>query len=129
MVWAAVLVAILGFVLKLITAEPAGWFLVPLAAVAGIYHIVVHTRAARAPGTPGMLAVASNLLLLFAVLLQIDFGGWNCGQTTIDGIAWMLNLRDDKGCTLIRGVPAILLDLLYYVPVAFTWRRLAKYAP
>ena len=47
MVFAAVAVALLGFILKAIAAEPAGWFLVPLAGVAGITHVRVHMQAAR----------------------------------------------------------------------------------
>lgn len=124
MVLAAVVVALLGFILKLIAAEPAGWFLVPLAAVACLYHVSVHIQAARSANPPIRLAALSNVVLLGALLMQIDFGPWNCGQTTIDGVAWNFGWSSEKGCILIRGVPAVLLDLLYYVPVAVTWLRL-----
>jgi hypothetical protein len=74
MVFTAVIVAVVGVVLKLIAADPAGWFLVPLAAVAGVYHVVVHAAAARAPEPPVRLALISDVLLFAAILLQIDFG-------------------------------------------------------
>jgi hypothetical protein len=124
MVGAAVSVALIGFTLKLIAAEPAGWFLVPLAAVAGIYHVRVHAAAARLPNPPRRLAALSNVLLMGALLLQIDFGSWNCGWDTLSGVAWRLGWASEKGCILIRGLPAILLDLAFYIPVAVTWRRL-----
>ena len=89
MVFAAVAVALLGFILKAIAAEPAGWFLVPLAGVAGICHVLVHMQAARSERPPIRLAAISDILLLGALLLQIDFGSWNCGHTTIDGVAWI----------------------------------------
>jgi hypothetical protein len=126
MVFTAVIVAVLGFILKLIAADPAGWFLVPLAAGAGVYHVVVHAAAARAPEPPVRLALASDVLLFAAILLQIDFGSWNCGHTTYDAVAWRLGLTSEYACTLIRGFPAIALDLLYYVPVAVTWARLRQ---
>jgi hypothetical protein len=128
MVPAAVVVALLGVVLKLIAAEPAGWFLVPLAAVAGIYHVAVHAKAAKSANPPGRLAAISDILLLAAVLFQIDFGSWNCGLNTIDGVAWRLGWSSEKGCTLIRGLPAILLDLSFYVPVAVTWWQLRAFS-
>jgi hypothetical protein len=124
MVFAAVAVALLGFILKAIAAEPAGWFLVPLAGVAGIYHVYVHMQAARSERPPIRLAAISDLLLLSALLWQIDFGSWNCGHTTIDGVAWQFGWSSEYGCTLIRGVPAILIDLALYVPAAVTWWRL-----
>ena len=79
MVFAAVAVALLGFILKAIAAEPAGWFLVPLAGVAGIYHVYVHMQAARSERPPIRLAAISDLLLLSALLWQIDFGSYSCG--------------------------------------------------
>ena len=72
--WAAA-VAIIGVILKLITAEPAGWFLVPFAAAAGIYHVVVHARAARVAEPPIRLAAVSDVQLFFAILQQIDLAG------------------------------------------------------
>ena len=124
MVFAAVAVALLGFILKAIAAEPAGWFLVPLAGVAGIYHVHVHMQAARSERPPIRLAAISDILLLGALLLQIDFGSWNCGHTTIDGVAWMFGWSSEYRCTLIRGVPAVLIDLALYLPAAVTWWRL-----
>jgi hypothetical protein len=121
MVFAAVAVALLGFILKAIAAEPAGWFLVPLAGVAGIYHVYVHMQAARSARPPIRLAAISDLLLLSALLWQIDFGSWNCGHTTIDGVAWEFGWSSEYGCTLIRGAPAILLDLAFNLPAAVTW--------
>jgi hypothetical protein len=128
MVFAAVTVAIVGVILKLIAADPAGWFLVPLATAAGIYHVVVHAAAARIPAPPIRLALMSDILLFAAILLQIDFGSWNCGHTTFDAVTWRLGWDAEYRCTLIRGFPAIALDLLYYVPVAATWIRLRQVA-
>ena len=121
MVFAAVAVALLGFILKAIAAEPAGWFLVPLAGVAGVCHVLVHMQAARSERPPIRLAAISDILLLGALLLQIDFGSWNCGHTTIDGVAWIFGWSSEYRCTLIRGVPAVLIDLALYLPVAVTW--------
>ncbi len=128
MVFTAIIVAVVGVILKLIAADPAGWFLVPLAAAAGCYHVFVHAAAARAPAPPVRLALISDVLLFAAILLQIDFGPWNCGHTTFDGVAWRLGWSSEYACTLIRGFPAIALDLLYYVPVALTWARLRQVA-
>ena len=128
MVFTAIVVAVIGVILKLIAADPAGWFLVPLAAAAGVYHVVVHAAAARAPLPPVRLALISDLLLFVGILLQIDFGSWNCGHTTFDAVTWRLGWASEYRCTLIRGFPAIALDLLYYVPVAATWARLRQVA-
>lgn len=74
------------------------------------------------------LAAASDLLLFAAILLQIDFGWtYHCGQTTYDGVCWNLGWSHEKGCTLIRGLPAFVLDLSYYIPVAVTWRQLRRF--
>jgi hypothetical protein len=128
MVFAAAAVAIFGMILKLIAVEPAGWFLVPLAAVACIYHVRIHAIAARAPVPPIGLAAVSDLLLLAAILLQIDFGWtYNCGHTTYNGVAWNLGWSSERICTLTRGLPAFVLDLSYYIPVAVTWRRLRHF--
>lgn len=127
MVFAAAAVAIFGVILKLIAAEPAGWFLVPLAMAAGIYHVRVHSQVARVPTTPAGLAAVSDFLFLAAILPQIDFGWtYHCGQTTIDGVAWNLGWSHEKGCTLIRGLPAFVLDVSYYIPVAVSWRALLR---
>jgi hypothetical protein len=129
MVLSAAAVTIFGLILKLISAEPSGWFLVPLATAAGICHVVVHARAARAVEPPIRLAAISDVLLFAAILLQIDFGWtYNCGHTTYDGIAWNLGWSSEKARTLIRGVPAFALDLAYFIPVATTWRRLRRFA-
>jgi hypothetical protein len=129
MLGTAVAVALIGFTLKAIAAEPAGWFLVPFAAVACIYHVRVHAMAARLPDPPRRLATISNLCLLGALLLQIDFGSWNCGWDTLSGVAWRLGWASEKGCILIRGLPAILLDLALYIPVVVTWVRLRQLQP
>ena len=129
MVFSAAAIAIFGVILKLIAAEPAGWFLVPLAAAAGIYHVVVHARAARVAEPPIRLAAVSDVLLFAAILLQIDFGWtYNCGHTTYNGVAWNLGWSSERICTLTRGLPAFALDLAYYIPVAMTWRRLRRFA-
>ena len=46
MVLAAVVVAVLGVILKLIAADPAGWFLAPLAAAAGVCRSVSEAAGA-----------------------------------------------------------------------------------
>ena len=126
--WAAA-VAILGVILKLIAAEPAGWFLVPLAAAAGVYHVTVHARAARLPQPPVRLAAISDVLLFCAILLQIDFGWtYNCGHMTFNGVAWNLGWSSERVCTLIRGFPAFALDLAFYIPVVISWRQLQRLA-
>jgi hypothetical protein len=128
MVFTAVIVAVIGVILKLIAVDPAGWFLAPLAGVAGVYHVFTHAAAARAPEPPLRLALISDVLLFAAILLQIDFGSWNCGHTTFDAVTWRLGWDSEYRCTLIRGFPAIALDVLYYVPVAATWARLRQVA-
>jgi hypothetical protein len=129
MVLAAVVVALLGFILKLMAVEPAGWFLVPLAAAMCIYHIRVHVQAAGSANPPRRLAALSDILLLGALLLQIDFGfSYNCGHSTIDSVAWKFGWSSELGCTLTRGLPAILLDLTYYIPVVVIWSRLRTYS-
>jgi hypothetical protein len=104
-------------------------FLVPLAAAAGIYHVAVHSRLARATELPIRLAIVSDVLLLAAILLQIDYGWtYHCGHTTYDGVAWNLGWGFQRPCTLIRGLPAFVLDVAYYIPVAITWRKLQRFA-
>lgn len=125
MLGAAILVALAGLAMKIIAAHPASWALVPLAAAACIYHVRVHARAARAPNSPGRLAALSNVCLFGALMLQIDFSpGYNCAWDTLSGVEWRLGLASEEGCILLTGVPAILLDLALYIPVAITWRRL-----
>jgi len=129
MVALAAAVAIFGVILKFIAAEPAGWFLVPLAAAAAICHVVVHAQAARVAQPPVRLAAISNMLLFAAILFQIDFGWtYNCGHTTYDGVAWSFGWSSEYRCTLIRGFPAFALDLAFYIPVAVTWRQLRRFA-
>jgi hypothetical protein len=42
--------------------------------------------------------------------MQIDFSySYNCGHTTIDGVAWIFGWSSEYRCTLIRGVPAVIL--------------------
>jgi hypothetical protein len=124
MLVAAVIVAVLGFLLKLISAETGGWFLVPLAGAAGIFHVYVHAKAADSPNPSGRIAALSNVFLLGAMLLQIDFGGGNCGWDTLTGVAWRLGMSNDMGCVPLNGVPAILLDIAFYIPAAVTWWKL-----
>jgi hypothetical protein len=124
MLVAAVIVAVIGFLLKLISAEAGGWFLVPLAGAAGVYHIYVHAKAAGSGNPSGRIAGLSDVCLLGAILLQVDFGGGNCGWDTLTGVAWRLGMSNDMSCILLRGVPAILLDIAFYLPVAATWRKL-----
>jgi hypothetical protein len=96
MVFWAVVVVLLGIVLKLIAAEPGSMFLLPLAAVAGFYHVTVHKEAARSPNSPVGLATISDILMLGALLMQIDFGSYNCGHTTIDGVSWIFGWSSES---------------------------------
>jgi hypothetical protein len=124
MLLAAILVAVVGFILKLIAVQTAGWFLVPLAAVACIYHIRTHALAARNPKRSTGLAAVSDIFLLGALLFQIDFTpGLVCGESTLDGLIWRMDWAR-RGCFELVGLPAILLDVALYLPVAVTWRRL-----
>jgi hypothetical protein len=121
---AAMLVAVVGFILKLITVQTAGWFLLPLAGMACIYHIRTHALAASSPNASTGLAAISDIFLFGALLLQIDFTpGLICGESTLDGLIWRLDWAR-RGCFQLVGLPAILLDVALYVPVAVTWRRL-----
>ena len=130
MVFWAVVVVLLGIVLKLIAAEPGSMILLPFAAVAGFYHVTVHKEAARSPNSPVGLATISDILMLGALLMQIDFGSYNCGHTTIDGVSWIFGWPSEKRCTLIRGLPAVMLDVAYHIPVAVIWGMLrARYRP
>jgi hypothetical protein len=124
MVISAIAVVIFGIVLKLIAAEPGSLVLVPLAAIAGLFHVIVHREGSRSLNPPVGLAAISDILMLCALLMQIDFGSYNCGHTTIDGVSWIFGWSSEKRCTLIRGVPAVMLDATYYIPVTVTWRML-----
>jgi len=124
MVLLAATAAIAGVILKLIAAEPAGWFLVPLAMAASAYHVGVHARAARTAYPPVRLAMNSNVLLFAAIILQIDFGWtYNCGHITYQRVLWVLGWSSANPCT-IRGLPALALDFIFYIPVAISWHRL-----
>jgi hypothetical protein len=129
MVFFARAVAIVGVILKLIAAEPAGWFLVPLAMAAGIYHVMVHTRAARAAEPPIGLAAVSDMLFLAAILLQIDFGWtYHCAEATYASIAWIFGWTSGKQCILMPRIEAFAFDVAYYIPVAASWRWLRQRA-
>jgi hypothetical protein len=121
MVYWAVAVVLLGIVLKAIAAEPGSMILLPLAAIAGFYHVTVHRAAARSANPPLGLAAISDIAMLGALLMQIDYGPYHCGHTTIDGVSWALGWSSEKRCTLIRGLPAVMLDVSCYIPVAVTW--------
>ena len=121
MVFWAVTVVLLGIVLKAIAAEPGSMILLPLAAIAGFCHVTVHREAARSANPPLGLAAISDIAMLGALLMQIDYGPYHCGHTTIDGVSWALGWSSEKRCTLIRGLPAVMLDVSYYIPVAVTW--------
>jgi hypothetical protein len=56
--------------------------------------------------------------------MQIDYGPYHCGHTTIDGISWIFGWSAEKRCTLIRGAPAVMLDVSFYIPAAVTWTML-----
>ena len=124
MVFWAVAVVLLGIVLKAIAAEPGSMILLPLAAIAGFYHVSVHRAAARSPAPPAGLAAISDIAMLGALLMQIDYGPYHCGHTTIDGISWIFGWSSEKRCTLIRGLPAVMLDASFYIPAAVTWTML-----
>lgn len=130
MLGAAIAVALAVFLLKATAAQSAGLFLVPLAAVVCICHVVVHAKAARAANPPGRLAAISNILLAAAVLLQMEFTpGYNCAEDTLSSVFWRLGMASEEPCILLAGAPAIVIDLLLYIPVALTWPRLLAAAP
>jgi hypothetical protein len=125
MLGAAIAVAVIGFVLKLIAAEGAGWFLVPLAGVMCLWHIRVHAAAAGEPDPPQRLAAVSDILLIGALILQLDFDwGYNCAWDTLSGVGWRLGWAHEMACTAWAGWRSIIIDLLLYVPVVITWFKL-----
>jgi hypothetical protein len=125
MLGTAISVALIGFVLKAIAAQSAGWFLVPLAAVACLWHIRVHTTVARNPNPPRRMVALSNVFLIGALILQLDYTpGYNCAWDTLSGVEWRLGWASEMGCILLAGWPAIIIDVLLYVPVGITWLRL-----
>ena len=67
MVFWAVAVVLLGIVLKAIAAEPGSMILLPLAAIAGFYHVTVHREAARSANPPLGLAAISDIAMLGAL--------------------------------------------------------------
>jgi len=131
MLGAAIGVAVIGFVLKAGAALGSGWFLVPLAAVACICHVVVHARAAGAGAPSTRLAALSNVFLFGALLLQMEYTpGYNCAEDTLSSVSWKLGLASEEGCIMLAGPPAVIVDLLLYIPVIVTWVRLgARAAP
>ena len=95
----AIAVAVIGFVLKAGAALASGWFLVPLAAVAGLCHIVIHAKAAGLPTPPGRLLAMSNILLLGALLMQMEYTpGYNCAEDTLSSVTWRLALPRRSHC-------------------------------
>jgi hypothetical protein len=125
MLGAAIAVAIIGFVLKAIAAQSAGWFLVPLAALVCLWHVHVHSVAARAADPPRRMASVSNVLLIGALILQMDYTpGYNCAWDTLSGVEYRLGWTEEMACTWSAGWPSVIFDLLLYVPVAATWLRL-----
>ena len=52
MVFWAVAVVLFGIVLNAIAAEPGSMILLPLAAIAGFYHVTVHREAAGSANPP-----------------------------------------------------------------------------
>jgi hypothetical protein len=129
MLGVAIAVALAGFVLKAGAALGSGWLLVPLAAVACICHVVVHARAAGAAEAPTRLAALSNVFLIGALLLQIEYTpGYNCAENTLSSLSWKLGLASEEGCILMAGPPAVIVDLLLYIPAVVTWVRLGARA-
>jgi hypothetical protein len=123
----AIVVALVGFVLKLAAAHAAGWFLVPLAAVACAYHIRVHALSQGTGEQFVRLAIISNACLAGALLLQLEFDpGFRCAEDTLSSVSWRLGWASEEGCISVTGLPAYLLDLAFYIPVAFTWWKMGQ---
>lgn len=121
MLGVAIAVALIGFVLKAGAALGSGWFLVPIAAVACICHVVVHARVAGAGEPPTRLAMLSNVLLAVALLFQMEYTpGYNCAEDTLSSLGWKLGLASEEACDMFAGT-ALIVDLLLYVPVVVTW--------
>jgi len=122
MLGVAIAAAIIGFVLKAGAALGSGWFLVPLAAAACICHVIVHAKAAGATEPPTRLALLSNVFLVGALLLQLEYTpGYNCAEDTLSSLLWKLRLASEEGCILMAGAPAVIFDVLIYIPVVVTW--------
>ena len=104
MLGVAIAVAVIGFILKLIAAQSEGLFLVPLAAVACVCHVVVHAKATGASNAPGRLAAISNICLAGALLLQMEFTpGYNCAEDTLSSVTWRLGLASEKDASCSPG--------------------------
>ncbi|HXC28819.1 MAG TPA: hypothetical protein VNV38_12760 [Stellaceae bacterium] len=126
---AAIAVAVIGFVLKAAAALGSGWFLVPLAAIACVCHVVVHVKAAGAAEPPTRLAMLSNVFLAAALLLQLEYSpGYNCAEDTLSSVSWKLGLASEEGCILMAGPAAVIFDVLLYLPVIITWVRMGARA-
>jgi hypothetical protein len=129
MLGVAIAVAVVGFILKAYAALASGWFLVPLAAIACGVHVLVHARSVGGDEQPTRLAMISDLCLLGALLMQLEYTpGYNCAEDTLSSVAWRLGMASEEGCILVAGWPAIVIDLLLYIPVAVTWRLLSAQA-
>ena len=74
---------------------------------------------------PRRLAAISNILLIAALIFQLDYTpGYNCAWDTLSGVEWRLGWASEMGCILLAGWPAIVVDLLLYIPVGATWLKL-----
>lgn len=121
MLGAAIAVALVGFILKAGAALGSGMWLVPIAAVACLCHVVVHARVAGTGAPPTRLAMLSNVFLAVALLFQMEYTpGYNCAEDTLSSLAWKLGLASEEACDMFAGT-ALIVDLLLYVPVIVTW--------
>jgi hypothetical protein len=75
--------ALLGFILKLMTAGYwlliSIWFYIAI----GVAHVAIHRKASQCIPQNYALAIVSNILLLMAFLVQIDEADGPCKWTTI----------------------------------------------
>lgn len=125
MLGVAILVAVIGLAVMAVAAQSVSWFLLPLGAAAAICHVGVHAVAARGPNPAPRLAALSNVLMLAALVFQIDFhAGANCARDALEGAAWRLGWTNELACAWWAGWPSITADLLLYVPVGVTWLML-----
>jgi hypothetical protein len=128
MLGAAIAVALVGFILKAGAALGSGWWLVPIAAIACVCHVVIHAKAASASEPPTRLAMLSNVFLAIALLLQMEYTpGYNCAEDTLASISWKLGWASEEACDMFAG-PALIVDLLLYIPVIVTWVKLGSVA-
>jgi hypothetical protein len=64
----------------------------------------------------------SNVCLIGALLLQLEYTpGYNCAEDTLSSVSWKLGLASEEGCIMMAGPPAVIFDVLLYVPVIVTW--------